>query len=98
MRFPVEQELLKGQRAGEVGLLHMGFQPSGRAAPAEGATKEKNFSGGYPDQAVSGARACRRAVFSSGVGFSGVIEGCLPIIWCENDSQMLEGDLLNTPE
>jgi len=89
VHFPVK---LRRQRARGAGFFCVGFQPQGRAAPGRRCCEGAQVA---PDQAVSGAHGCRCAVFNSGVGFSGVNEGCLPIIWCENDSQMLEGNLLN---
>lgn len=96
--FLYNRSCLGGREQGKLDSFTWASSPREEPPWQKGLWRRRASREVAPDQAVSGVHACRRAVFDSGVGFSGVIEGCLPIIWCENDSQMLEGNLLNIPK
>lgn len=98
MHFPVEQELLRGREWGKLDCLLWASCPEEELPQQKGPQRRGPSRVAVPTGEGRGAHTWRCALFSSGAGISGVTEGCLPIIWCENYSQMLEGNLLNIPK
>jgi len=86
----------RGRGCGEVRLLYMGFSLA--CGPDTRGCIKGGLLGACPQSGCNWGCTCGRAASNSGVGFGAVIEGCLSIISCENDSQMSECNFLSVPK